>query len=69
MFKELVQSKNTAEALNNVLVFALMVLISTFLLRFLWNQGLVKHTTILKPVDSLTDAFFLSLGLSVLKCC
>tara|TARA_R110002073_G_scaffold59781_4_gene150265 strand:- start:12297 stop:12506 length:210 start_codon:yes stop_codon:yes gene_type:complete len=69
MFKELVQSKDTAEALNNVLVFALMVLISTFLLRFLWNQGLVKHVSVLKPVSSLADAFFLSLALSVIKCC
>ena len=64
MFKELVQSKDTAEALNNVLVFALMVLISTFLL-----QGLVKHVSVLKPVSSLADAFFLSLALSVIKCC
>ena len=69
MFKEIVQAKNSAEALNAILVFALMVLISTFLLRFLWNQGLAKHITVLKPVGSLTDAFLLSLGLSVLKCC
>jgi hypothetical protein len=46
-----------------------MVLISTFLLRFLWNQALVKHVTVFKPVTSLTDAFLLSLGLGVLKCC
>ena len=69
MFKELVQAKNTTEALNTLLIFALMVLISTFLLRFLWNQGLVKHVTVFKPVGSLMDAFLLSLGLSVLKCC
>jgi len=43
--------------------------ISTFLLRFLWNQGLVKHVSVLKPVDTLLDAFLLSLGLGVLKCC
>tara|TARA_R110000803_G_scaffold48388_2_gene100564 strand:- start:2203 stop:2412 length:210 start_codon:yes stop_codon:yes gene_type:complete len=69
MFKELVQAKNSTEAINAILAFALMVLISTFLLRFLWNQALVKHVTVFKPVGSLTDAFLLSLGLSVLKCC
>jgi len=69
MFKELVQAKNSTEAVNTLLIFALTVLISTFLLRFLWNQGLVKHITVFKPVSSLTDTFLLSLGLSVLKCC
>lgn len=69
MFKELVQAKNSAEAVNTLLVFALMVLISTFLLRFLWNEALVKHVSVFKPVGSLMDAFLLSLGLSVLKCC
>ena len=69
MFKELVQAKNRTEAVNALLIFALMVLISTFLLRFLWNQTLVKHVSVFKPVGSLTDAFLLSLGLSVLKCC
>lgn len=69
MFKEIVQAKNSAEAFNAILIFALMVLISTFLLRFLWNQGLAKHITVFKPVGSLLDAFLLSLGLSVLKCC
>ena len=69
MFKELVQAKNRTEALNALIVFALMVIISTFLLRFLWNQALVKHVSVFKPVGSLADAFLLSLGLSVIKCC
>ena len=69
MFKEIVQAKNSTEAVNNLIIFALLIIISTFLLRFLWNQGLVKHVTVLKPVTSFTDALILSLGLSVLKCC
>jgi hypothetical protein len=69
MFKEIVQAKTSTDAVNALLIFALMVLISTFLLRFLWNQALVKHVTVFKPVTSLTDAFLLSLGLGVLKCC
>tara|TARA_R110002072_G_C7966410_1_gene534349 strand:+ start:3172 stop:3381 length:210 start_codon:yes stop_codon:yes gene_type:complete len=69
MFKELVQAKNKDDATKAIISFALMVLISTFLLRFLWNQGLVKHITVFKPVGSFTDAFLLSLGLGVLKCC
>ena len=69
MFKELVQAKDSTEAINSILVLFLMVIISTFLLRFLWNQGLAKHITVFTPVTSLYDTFLLSLGLTVLKCC
>ena len=68
MFKELVQAKTSGEVINPLVSFALMVIISTFLLRFLWNEALVKHITVLKPVNSLVDAFILSLGLCVVKC-
>ena len=69
MFKEIVEAKTTNAAVDAILVFTLMVLVSTFLLRFLWNQGLVKHISVLKPIGSLTDAFILSFALGVLKCC
>jgi hypothetical protein len=69
MFKEIVRAKDSTEATDAILIFLLMVLISTFSLRFLWNEGLVKHVTVLKPIDTLLDAFLLSLGLGVIKCC
>ena len=69
MIKDLMNAKSTKESLNILLVFFILVLVSTFLLRFLWNESLVKHITVFKPVKSLFDAFLLSLSLGVLKCC
>jgi len=36
-------------------------------LRFLWNQSLVKHVTVLKKLDTFLDAFMLSLALAVVR--
>ena len=50
-----------------MLIFVLTVLISTFLLRLVWNRSLVKHITVLKPINTLLDAFILSLSLQVVR--
>jgi hypothetical protein len=39
----------------------------TFFMRFLWNGTLVKHISILKPVDTLLQTFLLSLGIAMFK--
>jgi hypothetical protein len=36
-------------------------------MRFLWNSTLVKHITILRPVDTLMQTFLLSLGIALFK--
>ena len=70
MFKDLVASRKDSKSfIENLVMFAILLLISTLLLRFLWNESLVKHITVLKPVNGLLDALVLSLALSVLKCC
>jgi len=70
MFKDLVMNrKNTKSFLETLVVFVILLVISTLLLRFLWNESLVKHITVLKPVNGFMDALVLSLALSVLKCC
>jgi hypothetical protein len=48
-------------------VFTLFVVIMTFFMQFLWNSTLVKHITILKPVDSLLQTFLLALGIALFK--
>jgi hypothetical protein len=50
-----------------VLVFVLNLLISTFVLRLVWNRSLVKHIDFLKPIKSLLDAFILSLSLQIVR--
>jgi hypothetical protein len=44
-----------------------MILITTFVLRFLWNRSLVKHVSVLKKLDTFLDAFMLSLAIAVVR--
>ena len=63
----LLQSRNQKEALYNVLVLAIYIIILTLLLRFLWNQSLVKHVSIHKPVDSLGHTFLLAVAVAAFR--
>ena len=67
MIQEVTKSKTRSEALTEFLTFVLIVLISTFILRLVWNRPLVKHISILKPINTLLDAFILSLSLQVVR--
>lgn len=66
MIKEVMKAKTEREAIVEILVFVLVVLISTFILRFTWNNSLSKHITVLKPINSFFDALFLSISFKVL---
>lgn len=63
----IIQSRNQKEAIYNILVFALFVVIMTVLMQFLWNSTLVKHISILRPVDSLLQTFLLALGIALFR--
>ena len=67
MVQEVAKAKSRSEIITEVLTFLLVVLISTFLLRLVWNRSLVKHISILKPISNLTDAFILSLALQIVR--
>jgi uncharacterized membrane protein YoaK (UPF0700 family) len=67
MFKEIVKTENKSDMVTELLVFVLNVLIATFVLRFAWNQSLVPHITVLKPLKSMLDAFIISLALNVVR--
>jgi len=60
-------SRNRKELLYNMLVFFIWVILVTFIMRFLWNSTLVKHITVLKPVDTLTNTFLLAVGIALFK--
>ena len=62
-----ISSRNTQELLYNLTIFVLYTIILTFLLRFLWNAVLVKHISILRPVDTLLNTFLLALGISLFR--
>ena len=63
----LLGSRSTQELLYNLTVFVLYVILLTFVLRFLWNSTMVKHISILRPVDSLLNTFLLALGISLFR--
>lgn len=67
MLRDLANAKKMNEVITEILVFILSILISTFVLRFAWNQSLVKHISTLKPIKTFQDAFILSLALSVVR--
>ena len=67
MIQGLVNARKTQDAITELLTFVLVILISTFVLRFLWNRSLVKHVTVLKKLDTFLDAFMLSLALAVVR--
>ena len=67
MIQEVTKAQNKSDALMEILIFVLVVLISTFLLRLEWTRSLVKHITVLKPIDNLMDAFILSLSLQIVR--
>jgi hypothetical protein len=67
MFKDILSSKNTSDAIYNIGVTLLVIIISAFILRYLWNKVLVPHVTVFKPVESLLDAFLLSIAIAVIR--
>jgi hypothetical protein len=61
------KSQTKSEMLTELLIFILNILIATFVIRFAWNRSLVKHITILKPLETMLDAFILALSLSIIR--
>ena len=47
-----------------VLVLLLMIILMTVIARWLWNEMLVTHITVLRPVRTLPETFLLSLAIS-----
>lgn len=69
MIREIMNTEKAEDRVTLAIIYAIVLLISTLLLRFLWNESLVKHITVLKPIKSLLDAFLLSVALMILRGC
>jgi hypothetical protein len=57
------------DRLQLLMTYMLILIVSTFLLKYIWNQSLVKHISVLKPVNSMRDALALSVGLMIIRGC
>ena len=67
MLNEISQTRSPNERTRIIILFLLNLVISTFLLKLLWNRSLVKHVSMLRKVDTLLEAFILSIALSVVR--
>jgi hypothetical protein len=67
MFKDIFASSNSSELVYNIGMTLLIIIISAFILRWLWNKVLVPHITALKPLDTLLDAFLMSIAIAVIR--
>jgi hypothetical protein len=69
MLQDIKKAETKSDMFTEILLYTLVILISTFLLRYLWNRSLVKHISVLKPINSMLDAFLLSISLLILRGC
>lgn len=67
MIKDVIKTSNASDALTEILIILLGILISTLILRLLWNNSLVKHISVLRPLNTFVDALLLSISLAVIR--
>lgn len=63
----MLKAETKSDMLEEFLYFLLSILIMTFLIRVVWNRSLVKHITVLKPVNSLVEALILAVSINMIK--
>ena len=63
----ILRSKTRGELIREIIIFIIYVVLLMFIMRYLWNNALVKYTTVLKPVDSLFHMFVLSLAIALFR--
>ena len=67
MMSTFLNCKNTSDCLRMITIIALVIVIRMFVLRYFWNNALVPHVSVLKPITTLMDALMLSLAISVVS--
>ena len=63
----IIQARTTQERITAAITFIIFVFVWTFLLRFLWNEALVRYIPALRPVDSLWHTFLLAVGIAAFR--
>lgn len=67
MIRDITKAKTKRQIIEEILIFVLTVLVSTFVIRFTWNNSLSKHISVLKPIRSFFDALLLSISIQVFR--
>lgn len=63
----IINARDTTERIMALVTFIIFVFIWTFLLRYLWNEALVRYIPVLRPVDSLWHTFLLAVGIAAFR--
>ena len=69
MIRDIIITKKAEDRMALIVLYTIIIVLSTVLLRYLWNESLVKHITVLKPIKTMLDALLLSIGLMVIRGC
>ncbi len=67
MLSGIAKAKNKRDVTMEILLFVLSVLVTTFILRYTWNNSLTKHISVLKPIKTFFDALLLSISIQVFR--
>ncbi len=65
MIGDFTKAKDFGSLAKVFMVFLLVLLINTLIVRFLWNNVLVKYIKILSPVQSLLDTLLLAIAMTM----
>ena len=65
MISDFINIKSSTGFLKWLVIFLLVLFINVFVVRFLWNTVLVKHITVLRPVQTLLDTLLLAIALTM----
>jgi hypothetical protein len=63
----IINARDARERIMALVTFVIFVFIWMFLLRFLWNEALVRYIPALRPVDSLWHTFLLAIGIAAFR--
>ena len=67
MFHNLIGTASLKDFLYQLTITIALIIVSAFILMFLWNRVLVKYITACKPIQNLLDAFLMSLTISLIR--
>jgi hypothetical protein len=63
----IINARDTRERVMALVTLIIFVFVWTVLLRFLWNEALVRYIPARRPVDSLWHTFLLALGIAAFR--
>lgn len=64
--KDLISSTNKSDFYRNLIVALITLVILMLMIKYIWNNVMVKYITVFKPIDSFGDALLMAVGFWIL---